>query len=645
MFEIHERDGLARIGTVETPHGTMETPCLLPVVNPNKPLIRPAEMAALFKASAVITNSYILWRTPALREKALEQGVHALLEFQGPVMTDSGTFQSYVYGDVEVSAPEILNFQREIGSDIGTILDLFTEPDADRSELLWAIDETVVRGAAACDRKGEMLLAGTVQGGVSLDLRTECARRLSSLNFDLHPIGGVVPLMEGYRFAEMVDVILASKMGLNPARPVHLFGAGHPMIFPIAVLLGCDLFDSSSYAKYAADGRILTSTGTLRVAETKEMPCWCPVCSTYTPTEIASSERLMAEHNLHVSIGEMRRVREALRGGYLWEMVEERARAHPALLEALRRLRIHVQYMEGFEPLSRRGAIFYTGPETRYRPAVQRFLGRLRMRTSQHQDKRPLVILPESQKPYGRHYAALVERLRSIADVQVAVECYFSLVPIELDEVYPIAQSIIPKELDEESVAAIQREMKALARSSTYKAAIFWDGAKSLEVLRMIGASPASIDRGLAKVRAVADYQFGPGAGAALTDGEVRIVRSKRTGMIRNVYLNGGHVLSMRAHDGFFTLKSEGARVLHRRFQPPRLRTTASNEAAPFVREGKSLFARFALGCDPELRPGDETLIVDEEDRLIGVGRLIPAPVEIGALSRGVAVKVRAGIA
>ena len=75
-----------------------------------------------------------------------------------------------------------------------------------------------------------MLLAGVVQGSVFEDLREDCARRLALVDVDVHPIGGVVPLMEQYRFAELADVIVASKKGLDPSRPVHLFGAGHPML-------------------------------------------------------------------------------------------------------------------------------------------------------------------------------------------------------------------------------------------------------------------------------------------------------------------------------------------------------------------------------------------------------------------------------
>ena len=78
---------------------------------------------------------------------------------------------------------------------------------------------------------------------------------MNKLPFTVNPIGGVVPLMMEYRFSELVDIILTVKGSLSPSRPVHLFGAGHPMLLSLSVLLGCDLFDSAAYVLYAQDLR------------------------------------------------------------------------------------------------------------------------------------------------------------------------------------------------------------------------------------------------------------------------------------------------------------------------------------------------------------------------------------------------------
>ena len=81
-----------------------------------------------------------------------------------------------------------------------------------------------------------------------MDLRLKAAQMASKTNADVFPIGGVVPLMEKNNFDTLSEVIIASKKGLDISHPVHLFGCGHPMLFALATFLGCDLFDSSSYA-------------------------------------------------------------------------------------------------------------------------------------------------------------------------------------------------------------------------------------------------------------------------------------------------------------------------------------------------------------------------------------------------------------
>ena len=150
-FEIHQRDGIARIGRLHTNHGTLQTPMLLPVVNPNIRTIEPREMWEKFGVHGVITNSYVIWKHDKLREPALASGVHDLLDFPGVIVTDSGTFQSYVYGDVEVGVEQIVDFQRDIGVDIGTMLDVFGRPDQTEEELQHAVDETAARASVSLE--------------------------------------------------------------------------------------------------------------------------------------------------------------------------------------------------------------------------------------------------------------------------------------------------------------------------------------------------------------------------------------------------------------------------------------------------------------------------------------------------------------
>lgn len=254
MFELTRRDGLARIGKLETPHGILETPAYYSSKSKTGHSA-PRELFDDFGFKAIITNSYIIRSDEKLKERALNEGLHAMLDFPGVIMTDSGTFQSHMYGEVEVKNEDIVSFQRDIGSDIGTVLDIFTEPEWSEEKTAHAVDVTIARTEDAAKLKEKMLLAGVVQGSVYQNLRENCAKRLALVDVDVHPIGGVVPLMEQYRFADLVDVIISSKKGLDPSRPVHLFGCWSPMIFALAALFGCDMFDSASYAKFARTDR------------------------------------------------------------------------------------------------------------------------------------------------------------------------------------------------------------------------------------------------------------------------------------------------------------------------------------------------------------------------------------------------------
>ena len=383
MFEIVRRDGLARLGKFETRSGVLETPALLPVVNPKISTVSPRELYDEFGFRAIITNSYIIKNNPPLKERAQAEGLHKMLDFPGVIMTDSGTFQSHMYGEVEVTNDEMVEFQKSIGTDIGTVLDIFTEPFWTKEQTAESIVTTLERTKHACDIKGDMMINGVVQGSIYQDLREDCARQMASMDIDVHPIGGVVPLMEQYRYTELVDVIISSKKGLNPNRPVHLFGAGHPMILAFAALMGCDLFDSASYAKFARDDRMMFIDGTYRLADMQSLDCNCPACRGQTLESLRrmdkrEREKILARHNLYQITNELALVRRYIREGRLWDLAEIRCRAHPELLNALRRLKEHRTFLELTEPISRDGAMFYTGSETRGRPIFERYRKRRR---------------------------------------------------------------------------------------------------------------------------------------------------------------------------------------------------------------------------------------------------------------------------
>jgi 7-cyano-7-deazaguanine tRNA-ribosyltransferase len=649
MFELKIRDGLGKIGIFHTKHGAVETPALMPVINPNQMLITPSELKDIFKAQILITNSYIIHKNQDLRTKAEEIGVHGLLDFDGAIMTDSGTFQSHVYGDVEVQPQEIVEFQKSIGSDIGTILDVFSEPEDDEDKVRRDMIETIRRAEDAQNIKGDMALACTVQGGVYPELRTECASRLSAIDCEFHPIGGVVPLLENYRFGEIVDIIMASKPALPPSRPVHLFGAGHPMVLGLAVLLGCDFFDSASYVKYAKDGRMLFPDGTRKLEEMIELPCTCPVCVEHDVESLkelhkAGDVKPLAMHNLYVNFAEIAAIKEAIFEGRLWEFVEMRVRAHPNLLSALKRLSHHKAYLERFENISKSSAFFYTGPESVHRPIVYRYERRFFERYT-HPNLPLQVGFDEGGRPYSRFYKKEINKILKVSDAHFIVNSVFGPVPIELDEMYPISQSVIPEQLEPETHERMRRLMEKHSHRGLFQFAVMWDGDETLEFLDVMGSSKGKFDLDRFRVVAVADMQFGKGAGRILTEGTMELVKSKRTGKIRNVICNGEHVLSMRAGDGMFTLKVKGAERLHRGFPSPKLRVIVEDDSVEFNREGKNVFARFVVDCDDEIRPMDEVLVVDKKDDLVAIGRALMNREEMLSFKKGVVVKVREGVA
>lgn len=637
MFEILRRDGLARIGRFTVGDKTVETPALLPVVNPKICTVPPRELHDRFGFNALITNSYIIRNTPELKEKAQSMGLHEMLDFPGVIMTDSGTFQSHMYGEVEVTNEEIVEFQKSIGTDIGTVLDVFTEPDWSHEKTKRSLETTLERTRKACEIKGQMMINGVVQGSVYTDLREYSASAMADMDVDVHPIGGVVPLMEQYRYSELVDVVMSSKKGLNPSRPVHLFGAGHPMILALATLMGCDLFDSASYAKFARDDRMMFLDGTFRLQDMQTLDCGCPACQGRTLQDLrkmskGARTKLIAEHNLYQITQELALVKRYLREGRLWELAEIRCRAHPALLDGLRRLRQWQDLMERYDPISREGAVFYTGPETRARPVYLRYARRLESRYVP--ETRKAALFPEpSGKPYSRPYAEEFARVRRAGYTPV-VASPWGPVPAELDELYPLAQSVFPEIQDMETQQESER-LTAEFLESKFDEAVEYDQVPDAD-----GEAP---DADKIRAKAVARYQFGIEAADALFREPVTLVTSKKTGKIRNVISDGEHVLSMRAGDGMYTLRMEGAKRIVAAVPAPYMRVVVSEDAVPFVSEGRNAFSQFVLSCDPEVRPMEEVIVTDLSDRPIATGRAFLTAFEMRSMRKGMAVKVRSG--
>ena len=657
MFDIKAKDNMGRVGVLKTKHGDVKTPALMPVIHPRKQAIDVGK----YGADIVITNAYLIYKDDELKQKAVDEGLHKLINFDGPVMTDSGSFQLSVYGDVEITNKEVIEFQELIKTDIGTSLDIPTAPYVDRQKAENDLEITLKRAREAVEYKKEqnmeMLLNSVVQGSTFLDLRRKCAGELSKLDADLYPIGAVVPLMESYHYKDLVDVVMNSMKNLADDRPRHLMGAGHPMIFALCVAMGCDLFDSAAYILYAEDDRLLSTRGTFKLENLTEMPCSCEVCSKYTPDDLRSMPKekrrdLIAQHNLHVSFAELRLIRQAIYDGNLMELVEERCRAHPALLEAVRHLGNYSSEMEKYDPRSKKSAFFYTGSESLCRSEVLRHMQKLRSMPK----KRDLIILPPTRKPYskfisgklGEFYIYGDENEIDLDDVDFMVlDIPFGLVPLQIDELYPLSQNDAPKIRDVDGIEFVEDFINEFVEyydqvlihkrvNDDLELGLFNEYGKSDEIRYK--------KDDVAKLKAIADYQFGPGAGKALFTGNINVEKSKKTGKIRHVYDGKVLIVNMRASDSFLILSKEGAKRLHNAMSYPQNRVVVNKDSEPFALDGKSVFCKFVTDCDDDIRSNDEVLIVNEEDKLLAYGKTLLGACEIKEFETGQAVKTRKGM-
>jgi uncharacterized protein with predicted RNA binding PUA domain len=147
----------------------------------------------------------------------------------------------------------------------------------------------------------------------------------------------------------------------------------------------------------------------------------------------------------------------------------------------------------------------------------------------------------------------------------------------------------------------------------------------------------------LKRVRTIADYQFGRGAGEVLFPDNVEFQFSA-TKRVRQILIDKSRLATVRAKDGMLTLSIKGARRLHEFAKYPKLRVVVNSDAAPFVAKGKTAFAKHVVSVDPEIRAGEEVLVVDEKDNLLATGKSILSAIEMLSFKKGIAVDVRNGI-
>ncbi|MFZ3077720.1 MAG: tRNA guanosine(15) transglycosylase TgtA [Candidatus Aenigmatarchaeota archaeon] len=413
-FELVDRDAGGRICKLSVNGNKIRTPNIAIVINPNRMTVPLAQIKKM-GCEIIITNSYIINKSAELREQALEKGLHKFLGWDGPIYTDSGTFQMFSQNVFDINPAEIVEFQKKVKSDFTTPLDLFTLPSDTKAEARKKLLETVKRTAAA--RKSVSgNLVGPIQGGLFPDLRAQACKKIAKINPDIFAIGGIVPLMQDYDFKNLCDIVLACKQNLPANRPVHAFGAGHPISFALLAACGCDLFDSAFYSLAAQRGAYVTSTGSYQLSDLSEFPCSCPACSQNSPEQVkkmeqTDKEKFLATHNLFATFTELSLVRQSIRENSLWELVQQRARAHPRILEALVFiLKKHKNYFLENDVAAKKSAFFYGGEESELRPEVLR----------------------------------AKEKVRQVKSNKYFTKQPFGKIPVELRSVYPFGQSVTP---------------------------------------------------------------------------------------------------------------------------------------------------------------------------------------------------------
>jgi 7-cyano-7-deazaguanine tRNA-ribosyltransferase len=491
-FEVREKDLLARIGKLETKTHTVETPLLFPVINPVIQPIHPKDMGETFGFEALITNAYILKKR--FQNQPIEKGLHRFLDYDRVIMTDSGAYQILTHGNVEISPKEVVEYQERIDTDIATILDWPTGWKVSSTYAEQTVNETLKRAKQffGIKTREDILWVGPVQGGKYLDLVTESSREMGKLPFQIYALGSPTEVMENYRFDVLVDMIMTAKMNLPIDKPLHLFGAGHPFMFSLAVALGCDLFDSAAYAIYSRENRYMTENGTHRLGELDYFPCTCPKCARTTPKrtlELTQEEReiFLAEHNLYVCSAELKRIKQAIKDGRLWEHLEMRAHAHPALLQAVKKLRKYEEFIEKHSPIVKDSGLFFFNSVDLSRPEIVHYTKNLKERYIKPKRTKTLLLIPQTQiKPFhkSRKYKQIAKLIdKDKENLRKVHVCFyaapFGVVPIELDEVYPLSQHETVLPLDKETIEYVAKQVADYISRTDYGKILLMDDSEN----------------------------------------------------------------------------------------------------------------------------------------------------------------------
>ena len=344
-YRLFGTDGFARRGTLTLARGEIPTPAFIPVGTAGSVKGLTVDEVRECDTSIVLANTYHLYLRPGHDVIADLGGLHNFMQWDGPILTDSGGYQvfsmaelrrvdddgvsfraPYDGSDHRLTPERSMEIQATLGSDIAMVFDECPPGDADRAEVERAVVRTTdwARRSAAAYR-GPGVAFGIVQGGVFGDLRERSARELLELDFPGYAIGGV---SVGEPDATVMETVGRTAAQLPKDRPRYLMGVGRPRDLVLAVERGVDLFDCVMPTRNARCGTLFTSMGRINIkrAEHRRDPgpldpnCSCDTCRRYsrgylrhlyTSGEILAS-RLNTLHNLTYYQGLMKRIRDAI---------------------------------------------------------------------------------------------------------------------------------------------------------------------------------------------------------------------------------------------------------------------------------------------------------------------------------------------
>ncbi|HLR89141.1 MAG TPA: tRNA guanosine(34) transglycosylase Tgt [Atopostipes sp.] len=347
----------ARLGKLETPHGTFETPMFMPVgTQATVKAMSPEELKKI-GSGVILSNTYHLWLRPGsdLIEEA--GGLHKFMNWDQGILTDSGGFQVFSLADSREITEEGVHFrshldgsklfltpeksvqiQNELGADIIMSFDECPPFDESYDYMKKSIERTTrwaERGLEAHNNWDKQGLFGIVQGGGYKDLRLQHARDLTSMDFSGYSIGG---LSVGETHEEMYEVLDYLTPELPEDKTRYLMGVGTPAALIESVIRGVDIFDCVLPTRIARNGAAMTSQGRVVIKNAKfardwsplDPKCDCDTCQNYSKgylrhlikTNEILGMRLLSIHNLRFLIHLMEQVREAIREDNLLEFKE-----------------------------------------------------------------------------------------------------------------------------------------------------------------------------------------------------------------------------------------------------------------------------------------------------------------------------------